>query len=270
MTRFLQGVAGMAAAFAAGCATAAEPDNPAASDVGAVLKEFADDYAKDPMLIDATFGVQLGDRWWTIAAKKGEDGAPSKVDFREGKPDKPTWYYTVADRKYIDQIYSGEMNAGTIMVKEWSTDIVPIDTETMEGFTPDSEYPGGNFYEEVIRVTFHFWYRGFPEIVKYGLEHTRMSHGADMTIFYYQPGLRSGYFNIKKGQHVNADPKYKGVPFPKILVFTGGKGKASIRGTVVDVQAGESLFVPPNSVDQFWTDEEAPLEGVLIMFGEGA
>ena len=242
--------------------------SPAARDIGEILKEFADDYATDPMLIDAYFGISLGDRWWTVTSKQGDTAAT--VDLVERKPERPTWYFKIADRSYIDQMYSGQMNAGTIMVKTWSSDVVPIDVERMEGFEPDSGLPGGDFYEEFVRVTFHFWYRGFPEVVKFGPGYTKMSHGVDMTTLYYQPGLRTAYFNIKKGQRANTDPKYQGSPFPKLFVFTGGRGKASIRGVVVSVEKGERLFVPPWSTDQFWTEEETPLEGVLVMFGEGA
>jgi hypothetical protein len=49
-----------------------------------------------------------------------------------------------------------------------------------------------------------------------------------------------------------------------------GAGKARIGTHTIDVKAGDRLFVPPQSVNEIWNDSAAPLEGVLIIFGEGA
>lgn len=38
----------------------------------------------------------------------------------------------------------------------------------------------------------------------------------------------------------------------------------------IEVKGGDRVFVPPNSVNEVWNDSSAALEGVLIIFGEGA
>ncbi len=54
------------------------------------------------------------------------------------------------------------------------------------------------------------------------------------------------------------------------MIFTAGEGKAKIGDKVVTVRAGDRLFVPPQAINEFWNESEAPLQGVLIIFGEGA
>jgi mannose-6-phosphate isomerase-like protein (cupin superfamily) len=54
------------------------------------------------------------------------------------------------------------------------------------------------------------------------------------------------------------------------MVFVYGAGKARIGDRTVEVRAGDRLFVPPRLVNEFWNDSATPLEGVLIIFGEGA
>ena len=157
------------------------------------------------------------------------------------------------------------MNAGTAMVKAFSTDVTPMDVDAMEGFQPDE-----GFLDRMLKATFHFWVRGLPEIIPFGDAYTRPSHGADAVIFYYQPGLRSGWFSIKKGQHVNSDPRMQTNPFPSMIVATEGKGTAKIGGKEVQLEAGQTLFIPPGVTHEFWNDNDAPFYGILLMFGEGA
>ena len=61
------------------------------------------------------------------------------------------------------------------------------------------------------------------EIIPFGAETTRVVHGAGMGVLYYQRGLRSAFFHIKPGQHINADPKDQTNPFPSLFIVTGGR-----------------------------------------------
>ena len=65
----------------------------------------------------------------------------------------------------------------------------------MKGFQPNQ-----NTIARVLPLYFHFWNRGNPEIIPFGLDYTRFTHGAQATVLYYQPGFRSGYIAIKKGR----------------------------------------------------------------------
>lgn len=229
----------------------------------ALLERFVTDYRGDRMAVPGVFGVRVDDDWWHVVIT-GEPGVPESVELRDGQPGEPTFYY-VTDAATLARLDEGTLNPGTAMVKAFSTDFAPLDVEVMEGFQPDE-----TFLPHLLKVTFHFWNRGFPEIVRFGDDYTRHTHGSDAVIFYYQPGLRSGWFSIKKGQHVNADPRSQTNPFPSLFIVTSGHGIARIDGEELELEAGQSLFVPPGVRHEFWTHDEEPMQGVLIMFGEDA
>lgn len=231
---------------------------------GDILQRFVDDYGSDPMLVQTTFGIDVaGDRYHVVATRT--EGGDAEVTLHEGFPESSIWYFTLEDRSVLDRLDQRTLNAGTAMAKAFSTDETPMDIAETEGFEP-----GEGFLNEILKVTFHFWNRGSPELIPFKEEATRFTHGTDVVIFYYQPGFRSGWFSIKPGHHVNADPASRTNPFPSLMVFTRGEGTAVIGDREVTVRGGEALFVPPGISHQFLNDNEQPLQGVLLMFGEGA
>ncbi len=241
----------------------------AAADSTAALQRFADDYRSDPMLRDAHFGVLVGDAWWTVeSVKAGPDGAP-EVRLAAGQPARPTWYFKIESADVLGQLDRGEATFGTLAGKGNSSDYAPMDIDVMPGYFADGQAPGSEFYETLTKVGFHFWYRGNPEVVPFARQAMREIHGVDSTALYYQPGLRTIAFNMRRGQHAFAGENSKG-PWSKVLIFTSGRGKALVDGRTIDVQAGERLFVPPMVVNEVWNDSEAPFEGIVIIFGEGA
>lgn len=229
-----------------------------------ILQRFVEDYRSDPMLVESTFGVDIaGERYHVVARKR--EGGGGEVKLHEGFPEGETWYFILDDISVLERLDEKALNAGTAMAKAFSTDKTPMDIAETEGFQP-----GEGFLNELLKVTFHFWNRGFPELIPFNDQVTRFTHGMDAVIFYYQPGFRSGWFSIKQGYHVNADPKSRTNPFPSLMVFTRGKGTALIGDEEVTVQEGQALFIPPEISHQFFNENEAPLQGVLLMFGEGA
>jgi len=242
------------------------PSSLLADSVEDTLLLYTKDYAHDPMLHDVTFGIQIGesDRWHVVATR-GEDGQPGNVTLNRGFPEQPTWYFWFKDMDAFNAVDQGNMNAGTAMAKAFSTDSTPMDVEAMEGFQPDQD-----FVANMMRTLFHFWNRGFPEIIPFDASTTRFTHGTDVTIFYYQPGFRSGWFSIKPGHHVNKDEKSRTNPFPSMMVFTKGEGTAIIGDEEITVREGQTLFIPPEISHEILNRTDAPLEGVLLMFGDGA
>jgi mannose-6-phosphate isomerase-like protein (cupin superfamily) len=234
-----------------------------ASDTQAILERFVKDYRSDMMAIPGTFAIKVDESWWHVVTK-GEPGVPASVELREGAPSDPTFYFWM-DAATLERLDKGTLNPGTAMVKAFSTDVSPMDADVMEGFQPDE-----TFLPTLLRVTFHFWIRGFPEVIPFGEENTRFTHGSDGVIFYYQPGLRSGWFSIKKGQHVNSDPRSQTNPFPTLFIVTEGKGIGKIGGKEVELEAGQSMYVPATVTHEFWTNEEEPFRGIILMFGDGA
>ena len=124
---------------------------------------------------------------------------------------------------------------------------------------------------ELLPITFHFWTKGQPEIVPFGeLDQARVVHGAYATVFYYEQGLRSGYYRLEKGQHINADETDQVNPFPTLVILIGGAMESRIGGREVLLEGKQAVLVPAGVAHEFWNTAETPAEFIIVMFGEGA
>jgi uncharacterized RmlC-like cupin family protein len=122
-----------------------------------------------------------------------------------------------------------------------------------------------------VKFTFHFWTRGLPEIVGFGPDtRSRLVHGAQAKVLYYEKGLRSGWYQIRKGQHVNADPGDQKNPFPTLVIMIKGTAKARIGGKPIELKPGTCLHIPRGVTHEFWNDRDEPAECIIVMFGIGA
>ena len=230
-----------------------------------ILTQYADDYQQDVALTkDVIFGIQVDTTFWHIKAKARTENTTASVTLIKGKPGLPTYYFKT-DLGTLKRIHNGEINALTASAKEFSKDVAPFDVETMKGFQPDE-----NFVNDLFSVYFHFWTRGFPERIPFGLDYTRFTHGAQASVFYYQEGFRSAYFALKKGQHANKDERSKRNPFPSLFIAIKGQGTMIINGTTSRLSAGEAILIPAGVSHEFYNDHDEPFEGFLFMFGKGA
>jgi len=250
-----------AAALAAGCAHAQTAPGPRGA-----IERFAADFASDPFLDrDISFGVEIEGAWWTVTATPGANGAPGRVVVTDGRPAAPTFYYTL-DAATLAALDTGRMNALTAMARAQQNDPTPMDLEFMDGFQP----PDANFISFAIPLIFHFWTRGTPEVIPFNGDVTRVTHGANAAIFYYQPGFRSGFFQVRPGQHVNAVASEQSNPFPSLMIMTRGRINARIGGRDLILNEGEAVFIPASVTHEFTNSFDLPGEGILLMFGEGA
>jgi mannose-6-phosphate isomerase-like protein (cupin superfamily) len=243
---------------------------PVLADSAAALQRFVDDYRGDPMLRDAYFGVQVGEDWWTVDSQRAGAGGAPEVTLAAGEPARPTWFFKIESADLLAQLDRGEVTFGTLAVKAQSSDYAPMDMDVMPGYLADGQAPGSEFYETLTKVGFHFWYRGNPEVVPFARQAVRVAHGADVTALYYEPGLRLIHFSIKQGQHANKGEDDSEDPWRKVYVFTSGAGKAAMGDRTLDVRAGERIFIAPGQRNEVWNESPTPLEGFLIVFGEGA
>jgi hypothetical protein len=234
-----------------------------------ILLSFVEDFRSDPAAGEPiVFGVAVkgpeGGNWHVVVSGRGENGEAAEVDLRKGLSASPSVLYTL-DLATLRKIDSGEMNALTAMGKARASDPAPMDIELMPGFKPDPA-----FFGRFIPFTFHFWTRGFPEVVSFGGPHSREVHGANAVVFYYERGLRSAWAQIEKDQHVNSDPKDQINPFPTMIIGIRGRAVAKIGGVEKEFHAGQMVFIPAGVAHEAWNPYDEPAEIILLMFGEGA
>ena len=230
-----------------------------------ILKSFAEDYMKDTHFTeDWTFGVKVDKEKWTIQAIVETAETKAAVKVLPGFPEIPTFYFKTT-KWALEDIYAGKMNALTGAVKAFSTDYAPFDLDVMEGFQPDE-----SFVSKTLPLLFHFWTKGTPEIIPFGQQYTRNTHGAQASIFYYQPGIRSGWGILHPGQHANEHPSSQTNEFPSLIILTKGTVTAKLNGVDHTVKSGNAIFIPPGMKHEFINPFDEPAEFILLMFGEGA
>ena len=232
-----------------------------------MLEEFVNDYEKNDKLPESpiAFGIQItgenGGKWTvSINAKK-----PDKVTLAKGFPSQPT-FYLVTDAATIRKIFNGEINALTAAGRARMSDKTPLDFGFMEGFQVSMDF----ISDVMLPLGFHFFNRGKPEIIPFGEEYSRIVHGGHAVIFYYQKGLRTGWYKIKPGMFINKDIKDAVNTFPTLFIVTKGQGRARLGDKTMSLREGMTVFVPAGMVHQFWTESDKGMEVIIIMFGKGA
>lgn len=230
-----------------------------------ILRSYVEDFRSDPAAAEErTFGVRVegeGGGEWTveIPGERAPDGTWD-VDLVRGMPGEPTFHYRLG-LPTLEAIDAGRMNALTAQGKAFASDAAPMEAE----FAPEAAP------HDVNAFSFHFWTRGFPERIPFRRELTRNIHGVDNVPLYYQPGLRTIWSSISKGQRVDNGPGQPiVVPFPAMIVAVKGCAKGTVAGEPVEACAGEAIFIPPMTPYEWWNEGEEPVEAILLFFGEGA
>lgn len=265
---------GVFAAMTSTASTTAQDSN--SPTVEEMLRSFADDYVSDPMAMSADFGIKVGPEWWTVSVRRKQQAVPRgrltdhrfgphAVTLRPGKPAAPTWYFNLADRSVLQEIYEGAINAGTGGMQSFASDKVKVETGEMEG------YGGGAKGEaELYHALSHFWTRGTPEITYFGADKALPTHGVSAVSLYTMKGNRIGWFSIARDQAANSDPKLEAGQVPNLFVITRGRGKARLADREVDLKEGMSIFVAPYVKHVLWNPYDEPMEGILVLFGDNS
>lgn len=243
---------------AGGAARSADP-------TGEILTRFAADYERDPSLRDVTFAIVIGhDDWWHIVATRGAPDGPASVRVVPGPPPEPTIMFSL-DRQTLERLDAGAINPLTAIVRGFASDPAAMSTRVMPGFDG-----GADTGALILDLTFHFWTRGWPEIIPFDEGRTRFVHGTDAVVLFYQPGFRSGWFSMKPGQHANEDVRLRVNPFPTLIVVTKGRGLGRIGGRELELAEGNAVLIPAGVGHEFWNPTDANVEGLILMFGKGA
>lgn len=251
-------LATLLALLAAAPASAQRPDDE--------LRRLAQDYARDPSLTrPITFGVRIDDADWTIAATPKTDGKAANVTVSSGAPTVPAFVYVTGAATFA-RIASGDIHALTTMAQARASDPTPMQLETVHDFAMDEAGQAA-----FLSVSFHFFTTGIPEIVKLDPSRALPAHGGEALPIYYGQHLRTSWYGIAPGQHINADAQDQVNDFPSLfIILNAGTARARIGGREVTLEDDQAMFVPEGMSHEFWNpgDERATL--ILIMFGENA
>ncbi|UCH82930.1 MAG: hypothetical protein JSW50_10690 [Candidatus Latescibacterota bacterium] len=233
------------------------------AEVESILQGLIEDFMEDPHAkgLALTVGLQIKDVGEWHLEIEGSD----KIKLKRGALTVPAPYY-ITDMETLRRIDRGELGIMTAMGRAKMTDPAPMDFGLANEYqlTPEA-------MAMLIPFGFHFWTKGKPEIVHFGeLDQAREIHGAYATLFYYQKGLRSGYYRVEKDQHINADESDQVNPFPSLFIFIGGALECRIGGKEMSIEGKQTMLVPAGVSHEFWNPNDEPAEFILIMFGEGA
>ncbi len=238
------------------------PPPSAAEIITSYVEDFRSDrFASSPM----HFGVRVpGEGEWHVHVTGEKTDAGWDVRLADGPPPTPTFIYRI-EPDTLRAIDRGVLNPLTAQGKAFSGDYTPMSIVQMEGYAPTmAEYAAVNPF------SFHFWTRGFPEVIPFGEGLTREAHGADFVAFYYQTGLRTVWTRIRPGGRVRDDPREQAMPFPMLIIGVNGVAEGEVDGVRVTLPEGHAVFVPPHAPHVWWNDTDTPAEAILVMFGEGA
>ena len=241
---------------------APENEQTIASIIESYIMDFKQDrFAANPM----SFGIEVpGSGSWNVQVTGKETDEGWEVQYSEGMPGSPTFYYSI-EAETLRAIHAGKINALTAQGKAFAGDYTPMSVAMMEGFKPSMEE-----YGKINPFSFHFWTRGFPEIVPFGEGMTRRAHGSNFTVFYYEPGLRTAWYRVLPEERVRDDAREQAAPFPMMIVAIKGTTEGEVGGERVSLAAGHTIFIPANVNHKWWNESGEATEAILIMFGQGA
>ncbi len=238
------------------------PEKSAEQIIESYVQDFRSDrFAADPMV----FGVRVpGEGEWHVRVKGKKQGNAWEVELGKGPSPEPTFVYQI-EAETLRAIDRGEINPLTAQGKAFTGDYTPMSISQMEGYRPTLEQNAA-----INPFSFHFWTRGFPEVIPFGETLTRTAHGAQFVALYYQTGLRTAWANIEPGGRVRDDPREQAMPFPMLIIGIQGTAEGEVDGVRVSLPAGTAVFVPPQATHLWWNDTDQPASAILVMFGEGA
>ncbi|MEM8527278.1 MAG: cupin domain-containing protein [Bacteroidota bacterium] len=231
-----------------------------------IIQTFVTDYKQDRFAAEKRIvGVEVPEHGkWTIIStgKKLEDGY--EVLLKEGLSEVSTYVYNI-EFGTLEAIHKGEINALTAQGKAFAGDYTPMSVREVDGFKPTEVDDS-----KLNAFSFHFWTRGFPEVIPFREGTTRRAHGSNFTVFYYEKGLRTAWYRILPGERVRDDAREQAAPFPMLGVTIKGTVEGEVDGERVTVSEGNTVFIPANVAHKWWNEKDEAVEVVLIMFGEGA
>ena len=180
-----------------------------------------------------------------------------------GEPSSYDWGFET-DLATLQAIHSGQMNALTAMGQARSSDPIPLQPKLPDNF--DGTQVRGHH----IPLLQKFWNREWPETVPFGDGATRQIHGANTTVLIYDEGLRTAWYQLKPGMHINADPSDQVNTFDTAIIVTRGQFTGIVGGVARLFKEGETVRIPEGVTHEFHADPDQYGEFVIVMWGDDA
>ena len=205
-----------------------------------------------------TLGIWVDGEGYTIELTN--DGGA----FSASAPERFDWGFET-DRATLLKLDGGSLNALTAMGQARVSDLIPLRLRLPDDFLTDSQIP--NYF---IPLTLHFWNRDWPETIHFGEGTTRNIHGANATVLVYADRLRTAWYQLKPGMHINADPTDQVNDFDTAIIVTKGRFSGRLNDIERVFQEGETVLVPEGMKHEFYAGDGEYGEFVILMWGENA
>ncbi len=182
----------------------------------------------------------------------------------EGLPEKHDGGFRT-DIETLRRLDRGEINHMTAMGRANWQDPAAMDPILPPGVKPSAEVLG-----RLLPLAFHFWNREHPVSVRFGEGTSRLVHGGNATVIHYDRGLRSAWYQLEAGMHINAEPADQVNPFASLFIVIRGSCQARLNGESRVLHEGMALVVPAGMSHEFWAGPGEYAEFIMICWGEGA
>lgn len=235
------------------------------TDTRTLLERFVLDFASDPFARDMDFGFDVdGERWHMKVESVGDNLFKSSLI--EGFPDHPILYWEFS-KATLDRFTEG-LNGETATARARAEDPVLLRTRATPDFPRYTLNAELSAFIEQLRL--HFWTTGIPEEFVLDGSVSVVSHGANVVGLVYQQGLRTMWYQVMPGQHVNEDPADQANPFDSLVIMSRGQLDAVIDGKPLLMREHRAYIIPAGMTHEFINKGDVPAEGILIMYGDGA
>lgn len=243
----------------------AHSDTADPKDVSAILLDIAGAWRGDREFVlrkPTTVGVWVtgkdGSKGHTIMlTNKGatyELGAPARFD----------WGFEL-DENTLRLLHSGEMSAFTAMGQARADDPIPLNLRL-----PEDSADTATIRSYYLPLTAHLWNTSWPEVYAVNEAASRTVHGANAIPLVYEEGLRTAWYQLRPGMHINADPEDQTNPFNSAVIVTKGSFLGRLDATERLFQVGEMVMIPKGMTHEFYTEGEMEGEFIILMYGDGA
>lgn len=169
------------------------------------------------------------------------------------------------DIDFLRRLDRGEIGALTAMGQARSSDPISLNPKLGQQFSKRPDAP-----LLFRRLSFHFWNRGWPEIIPFGESAAREVHGGNAVVLVYDREFRSAWYQLKPGMHINADARDQTNNFPQLIIVTRGQFSARLDGRELTLSEGQTIFIPAGMKHEFWAEAGQYGELIWTAFGEAA